>query len=470
MLIATTTGLLWLAPDATFLIVPWLGAMAAAQIGFQPSLNERDLRFRTHSGALLEFHLDALLGTVPIRAHAAHASVQIEHESLLAEWLRTGLQLLRLNVWFGGIEVALGTTLALALLGYELARSVGHEHFLLFAYWALDLPVLAQSLGQALRQTPAYRSLTLRLIEPLTAPDERRSAKPTSAEPVRTSYAVAIGMRGVQVRLGGRVILEDLDLSIEPGSQVAIVGSSGSGKSSLVGLLLGSRRPSEGVVSIDGAELDLEALRPLTAWVDPTVQLWSGTIYENILYGGTTDDPETVGRAVASAQLQPVLLRFPDGMQARMGENGARVSGGEGQRVRMARGLMRPNARLVILDEPFRGLDRASRRRLMAEARRIWRGATLLCVTHDIDETLALDRVLVLDHGRVVEDGAPDALTKRPGSRYRALLSAETQLETKLWGDPNWRRWQLGNGVVAEGSTVLRAARKSPSEDRNALG
>ena len=165
-----------------------------------------------------------------------------------------------------------------------------------------------------------------------------------------------------------------------------------------------------------------------------------------------------------------MLLRFPDGMQARMGENGARVSAGEGQRVRMARGLMRPNARLVILDEPFRGLDRASRRRLMAEARRIWRGATLLCVTHDIDETLAFDRVLVLDHGRVVEDGAPDALTKRPGSRYRALLSAETQLETKLWGDPNWRRWQLGNGVVAEGSTVLRAARKSPSEDRNALG
>ena len=255
MLIATTTGLLWLAPDATFLIVPWLGAMAAAQIGFQPSLNER-CALQDAFRRPVAIHLDALLGTVPIRAHAAHASVQIEHESLVAEWLRTGLQLLRLNVWFGGIEVALGTTLALALLGYELARSVGHEHFLLFAYWALDLPVLAQSLGQALRQTPAYRSLTLRLIEPLTAPDERRSAKPTSAEPVRTSYAVAIGMRGVQVRLGGRVILEDLDLSIEPGSQVAIVGSSGSGKSSLVGLLLGSRRPSEGVVSIDGAELD----------------------------------------------------------------------------------------------------------------------------------------------------------------------------------------------------------------------
>ena len=484
MLTATTAGLFWLVPDAAFLIVPWLGLMVVAQCAFQPAVNERDLRFRTHSGALMRFHLDALLGTVPIRAHAAQDSVQTEHELLLAEWLRTGLQLLQLNVWFGGLEVALGTVLALALLGYGLTHGVGHEHFLLFAYWALDLPVLSQTLGQALRQFPAYRSLIMRLIEPLGAPDESRSpaavavAVPASRPPVgRAAFGrdgvrrgVAIAMHDVQVRLGGHLVLRDLNLSIEPGSQVAIVGASGSGKSTLVGILLGWHRPASGAVMVDGLTIDPEALRPLTAWIDPAVQLWSGSIFDNILYGSATDDPGTVGRAVGSAQLQPVLLRFSDGMQAQMGENGARVSGGEGQRVRMARGLMRPDARLVVLDEPFRGLDRASRRRLMAEARRTWRGSTLLCVTHDIDETLSFDRVLVLDQGCIVEDDAADALAKRPGSRYRALLSAETQLEAKLWGSPNWRRWYLNAGTMDDGSTVLRAARKPPMEDRDAVG
>jgi ABC-type bacteriocin/lantibiotic exporter with double-glycine peptidase domain len=472
MLMATTAGLLWLAPEAAFLIAPWLGIMTAAQIAFQPAVNERDLRFRTHSGALMRFHLDALLGTVPIRAHAAQASVQVEHESLLAEWLRTGLQLLRLNVWFGGAEVALGTVLALALLSHALINGAGHEHFLLFAYWALDLPVLAQSLGQALRQCPAYRSLTLRLIEPLGAPDEKRPTAPAEESVPHTGAGrgVAIAMRGVHIRVGGHVILHDLDLVVEPGSQVAIVGSSGSGKSSLVGILLGWRRLSDGVVTIDGAEIDPDRLRSVTAWIDPAVQLWSRTIFDNILYGGTTNDPEAVGRMVTAAQLQPVLLRFPNGMQAQMGENGARVSGGEGQRVRMARSLMRPDARLVILDEPFRGLDRASRRRLMAEARRTWRGATVLCITHDIDETLSFDRVLVLDQGRIVEDAAPEALAQRPGSRYRALLSAEAELESRLWGNPNWRRWHLDSGTLDDRSTALRPGRKPAVEDRDAVG
>ena len=475
MLVATTAGLLWLAPDAAFLIAPWLGVMAAAQVAFQPAVNERDLRFRTHSGALMRFHLDALLGTVPIRAHGAQASVQIEHETLLAEWMRTGLQLLRLNVWFGGLDIALGTVLALALLAHALTHGAGQEHFLLFAYWALDLPMLAQTLGQTLRQCPAYRSLTLRLIEPLGAPDERRP--PTAEGPVSASVpppeakrGVAVAMLGVHVRVGGRVILHDLDLNIEPGSQIAIVGSSGSGKSSLVGILLGWRRPSAGVVTIDGMEIDPESLRPHTAWIDPTVQLWSRTIFENVLYGSKTDNPETVGRTVAAAQLQPVLLRFPEGMQALMGENGARVSGGEGQRVRMARALMRSDARLVILDEPFRGLDRASRRRLMTEARCAWRGATLLCITHDIDETLSFDRVLVLDQGRIVEDAAPDVLAKRPDSRYRALLTAETELESRLWGNSHWRRWHLDSGTLNDRSIVLRPARKPLAGDCDAVG
>jgi hypothetical protein len=102
------------------------------------------------------------------------------------------------------------------------------------------------------------------------------------------------------------------------------------------------------------------------------------------------------------------------------------------QRVQFGRGLLRPGVRLAILDEPFRGLDRERCRELLDRARRWWREATLLCVTHDVGETLTFDRVLVIERGRLVEDGAPTVLARQPNSRYRALLDAEETVRTRV--------------------------------------
>ena len=126
------------------------------------------------------------------------------------------------------------------------------------------------------------------------------------------------------------------------------------------------------------------------------------------------------------------------------------MSGGEGQRVRLGRAMLRSGVRLVILDEPFRGLDREQRRELLARARRMWREATLLCITHDVGETQAFDRVLVVEGGQIVEDGAPADLAKRPGSRYRAMLEAEAAVREGLWSSGAWRRLRLAGGVLVE--------------------
>ena len=105
---------------------------------------------------------------------------------------------------------------------------------------------------------------------------------------------------------------------------------------------------------------------------------------------------------------------------------------------------------MVILDEPFRGLDREARRRLLARAREHWRGATLLCITHDVGETRGFGRVLVVEGGRIVEDGAPAELAARQDSRYRALLEAEETVRTGLWASDVWRRqWLEGGRLVA---------------------
>jgi ABC-type transport system involved in cytochrome bd biosynthesis fused ATPase/permease subunit len=140
------------------------------------------------------------------------------------------------------------------------------------------------------------------------------------------------------------------------------------------------------------------------------------------------------------------LQTLPDGLQTALGEGGALVSGGEGQRVRFGRALLRADARLVILDEPFRGLDRERRHILLARARVWWKEATLLCVTHDISETEAFDRVIVLDEGRVVADGRPSALAQDPGSPYARMLADERELHARAWSSPGWRRLRLNQG------------------------
>ena len=118
--------------------------------------------------------------------------------------------------------------------------------------------------------------------------------------------------------------------------------------------------------------------------------------------------------------------------------------------MRFGRGLRRGAARLAILDEAFRGLERGRRRTLLETARRRWKDATLLNITHDVGETLSFPRVLVIDGGRVVEDGSPEKLYAQEGSRYRALLDAEESGRERVWSDGNWRTLVMQDGRLQE--------------------
>jgi len=196
--------------------------------------------------------------------------------------------------------------------------------------------------------------------------------------------------------------------------------------------------------------LPLDRLRAEISWVDPSVHLWNEPFIENLCYGSPNGVRQRAGSVLEAADLVRVLQKLPDGLQTPLGESGSMVSGGEGQRVRLGRALLRPGIRLVILDEPFRGLEREQRRDLLARARELWRGATLLCITHDIGETLGFSRVLVVENGHIVEDGSPVELAASPDTQYRKLLEAEDAVLEGLWADPEWRRLVLTQGVLVE--------------------
>jgi ABC-type bacteriocin/lantibiotic exporter with double-glycine peptidase domain len=466
-LAAVTAAIAWIDPSSALPAMLGAAAAVAVPLAMHGFVAERDLRVRSHQGALGRFYLDSLLGLVPIRAHGAERSVRREHEMLVAEWARAGLGLFRALAAADALAGLAGYGAAAWIVLGHTARSGASGSLLLLAYWALALPALGQSLALAVRQYPVHRNVALRLFETLDAGEEeevrefesskvRAGGSEDDDRPVNSgdeARGVEIEMRGVRVEAAGTEILRGTDLRIEPGAHVAVVGPSGAGKSTLVGLLLGWHRPARGEVRVDGRPLDGTALRRLrarTAWVDPAVQLWNRSAAANLAYGAAPGPLARLGAAVDAAGLRRVVQRLPQGLQTPLGEGGALVSGGEGQRVRFGRAWLRRDARLVVLDEPFRGLDRERRHALLVEARRAWAGATLLCVTHDVVETAGFDRVLVVEDGAITEDGAPAELAARPGSRYARLLASESAVRARFDHAPGWRRIRLENGRLRE--------------------
>jgi ATP-binding cassette subfamily B protein len=415
------------------------------------------------------YQLDALLGLVPLRTHVSEDLLADQHEAQLSAWRRTGLSLQRLTIGADALQFVLGFGGAAAILWAFFAHSPQDPRALLFTYWTLQLPLHGDAVALAVRRYPALRSIVRRVAEPLSASEEvpaseaatSHDSPPEISSPSEEDSApsavhptgVDVRFRSVTIRTGGRSILEGIDLHLPSGQHVAIVGSSGAGKSTLIGTLLGWHPVGDGSLQIDGLTLDgsrIADLRRDTTWVAPEVRLWNRSLLENIT---PTSPPESPPRPeqLRDSELLPLLESLPEGSLTPLGEGGGRVSGGEGQRIRIARGLGNSQVRLVLLDEAFRGLDRSQGRRLLDRIRKSSSTATLLWVTHDIEATLDLPRVVVLEGGRIVEDGPPKELLEAAGSRYGSLLRADRRRH-ESWGTSGriWRRLHLADGKLRE--------------------
>ena len=430
----------------------------------QSWLKEQDLRFRSHIGALSRFYLDALLGLVPIRTHRAERSISVEHESMLVKWSRAGMRFYATSLAAVGMQSLAGTFSAVWILFSYLKGGGEAGGVLLLLYWIMKLPVLGQALAGAFQQYPMQHNRMLRLLEMRDSSEETETWYNEEQTEERTSQSdtkaaslsgVSIVMHAVQVRGGGKVLLSDIDLNVNGGDHIAVVGRSGAGKSSLVGLLLGWHQPTSGFVHADNEPLHgerLYRLRKETAWVDPGVQLWNRSLEENLRYGTYDETACSLEEAMQLADLSELTDRLVVGSSTALGENGGLLSGGQGQRVRLGRAFLRPETRLVILDEPFRGLDREKRREFLRRCRKYWQGATLFFVSHDIDEALAFDRVLVMEQGKIIEDNCPKRLADDPRSRYHALWEAEQNNYKKLHEHHQWRNWAMESGRLQDNS------------------
>ncbi|MEX5302225.1 ABC transporter ATP-binding protein [Kocuria sabuli] len=226
---------------------------------------------------------------------------------------------------------------------------------------------------------------------------------------------------------GGRTVLRDVDLVIPAGQHVAVVGPSGSGKSTLVSLLVRMMDPVAGSVTLDGQDLRLLTLGAVRGSVALLLQdsvLFHGTVRENIRLGrpGATD--AEVEAAAAAAQAHGFVTAFPLGYDTPVGERGSTISGGQRQRLAIARALLR-DAPVVLLDEATTGLDPQATRDVLDAVGRLVRGRTSLAVTHDAALALASDRVLWVQDGRILLDGTPKELLARPDGVFAAWVEQQ---------------------------------------------
>ena len=452
--LATTAALIWAAPDAWQIVVALAAATLVLPLIAQKLFFEPDMRVQSQVGALSKFILDALVGLTPILIHGAGRSLRRAQETLLVSWTKGRYWLQALSVGFEGVLMLVSYGLVVLLVYEYLAGDRRASLVLLVVFWALRFPILGQRLLILSRSFPSAMNKVRRLLDIIgeVKDEPHRELGSLAPAPREDASGVAIAMENVRIKGGGHTILDKVALTIAPGEHVAIVGVSGAGKSTLVGLLLGWLRPVRGQISVDGQLLDqagIERLRRVTAWVDPAISIWNQSLLDNLRYGTDAASGWSIDAAIRGAEMLDILEALPEGLQTSLGEGGGLVSGGQGQRVRLARAMLRSNVRLAILDEPFRGLDRERRARLLAESRRLWANITLLCVTHDVAHTQEFDRVLVIENGRVVENGSPKELLART-SRYAELLRADTENHSLLWGDAKWRHWWLADGRLVE--------------------
>lgn len=216
-------------------------------------------------------------------------------------------------------------------------------------------------------------------------------------------------------------VLHELNLHVDKGQTIALVGESGAGKSTILNLVIGFNFATDGVVTIDGhdmRDIDLRSYRKHLAVVPQTSILFSGTIRDNITYGIDDFDEESLNKVVDAANLRDLIDSLPDGLDTVVGEHGGKLSGGQRQRVSIARALMR-NPEVIVLDEATSALDSISEKLIQEALNNLTKDRTTFIVAHRLSTIKGADRIAVIADGHCVEYGTYDELMELKGEFYQ---------------------------------------------------
>ncbi len=387
------------------------------------------------------FLVESVSGVETVKAMALEPVLQRRWEEQLAAYVSASFKVIGLGTWAQQTAQAINKTVTVLIL-FLGARAVIRGDLTIGELVAFNMisgqvaaPVLR--LAQLWQDFQQARVSIERLGDILNTMPEQSSGGQAGLPPIRG----AIGFEHVtfRYRLDAAAVLSDVSLEIKPGQFVGLVGASGSGKSTLAKLVQRLYVPESGRVLVDGTDLSLADPSWLRRQLGVVLQenvLFNRSVRENI---ALADPAMALDRVVAAATLagaHEFILSLPEGYDTVVGERGATLSGGQRQRVAIARALAQ-NPRILIFDEATSALDYESEAAIQANMRQICKDRTVLVVAHRLSTIRMADRILVLDRGRIVEDGTHDQLLPQ-GGRYARL----------------WRLQSGGPDMVLAGSSA----------------
>ena len=376
-------------------------------------------------------------GARVIRAYAQEAAEIRQFEKANTEYIVRSLPLARLiGLLWPTLEVTLGFAIVLVLWlgGQEVLRNkMSPGDFAAFLTYMVQLtwPVIA--LGWVVNIFQRGTASLSRINEILQEVPEIADEKAVrAAGPPEPEIRGEIEFRNLNFSYNGVPVLRDVNLQIPAGSSLAIVGPTGSGKTTLVDLLPRVYDASPGTVLIDGRpirEYPIEFLRRSIGFVPQETFLFSDTIRENIAFGNEDATPEEVRAAAAAANIAVDIESFPDAFNTMVGERGITLSGGQKQRTAIARAILR-NPRILILDDALSSVDTQTEDKILNHLHEVMHGRTTIFISHRVSTVRNADRIVVLHGGRIVELGTHEELLARNG--YYTDLYNKQLLEEEL--------------------------------------
>jgi ATP-binding cassette subfamily B multidrug efflux pump len=430
--------MLWISPRLTVLALLPMIFLPPVVIGFGRVIHRRFEKIQEQFSIVSTMVQENLTGVRIVRAYTQERPQEETFAELNREYMRRNLSLVKtagmfhpsmglisgfamvIVLWVGGLEIMAG------------AITVGDFVAFIFYLVLLIWPLIALGWVVNLFQRGAAsmgRINRIMATEPRVSSPEQPAPFPTEPAPIEFK-SVSFTYPGTR-----RPVLDDVSFVAEPGMRVAIVGPTGSGKSTLVSLIPRLFDPSEGEVLLGGRPMrdyDLKALRERMGVVPQDAFLFSETIAENIALGledAPKDESPRVLRSAEVAQLDETIRSFPKGYRTELGERGINLSGGQKQRATLARALAR-DPWILILDDALSAVDTHTEARILEDLRDEMRGRTSFVISHRVSAVMEADLILVLDDGRIVERGTHAELVNRGG--LYAGLHRRQMLEGEL--------------------------------------
>ncbi|NII09779.1 thiol reductant ABC exporter subunit CydD [Oleiagrimonas sp. C23AA] len=376
--------------------------------------------------------MDALSGLTTLRLCRAAAREQAALEAAGEAYRRDTMAVLRV-AFLSGLVLEFFATVSIAvvavLIGFrlmwgDLDFQSGLFVLLLAPEFFLPLRSMGAQRHQRMDAAAAAEDLAKLLGE--QAPTKASTTVlASSATPDRASVAVAFERVSFAYDEGVPV-LDELQLEVAAGRCLTLVGASGCGKSTALALLMGFAAPVAGEIRINGKplhEMDVDSWRQQVAWVPQRAHVFHGSLRDNLLLARADADEQSLTAAVQAAGLSTVIARLPRGLDTPLGEHGRGLSGGEVQRLALARAWLR-DAPLLLLDEPTQHLDSATAAQIDDALHRLMRGRTVIRVAHRLHAIADTDIVAVMAHGRIIERGAAGVLRARGGA-FADLLASD---------------------------------------------